>query len=100
MEQIRIVSQKRVRGEVECNDGEFAEIQTVGIEGGEKDLLLETIQVHREDTSYSCDQFRDKLPAESWLDICTTVEITRLKPDTNDLDQYVQARGDGPFRLQ
>ncbi|MGA8505370.1 MAG: hypothetical protein WB762_07160 [Candidatus Sulfotelmatobacter sp.] len=29
MEKTRIVSQKRVHGEVESNDGEFAEIQTV-----------------------------------------------------------------------
>jgi hypothetical protein len=54
MEKTRIVSHKRVQGEIEYNDGEFAEIQTVGIEGIEKDLLLETIQVHRGDTSYSC----------------------------------------------
>jgi hypothetical protein len=46
----RSISRKRVHGEVEHNDGEFAEIQTVGIEGIEKDLLLETIQVHRCDT--------------------------------------------------
>jgi hypothetical protein len=32
MEQTRIVSQERVHGEVEYNDGEFAEIQAVGIE--------------------------------------------------------------------
>jgi len=36
MEKTRIVSQKRVHGEVESNDGEFAEIQTVGIEGIER----------------------------------------------------------------
>jgi hypothetical protein len=33
MEKTRIVSHKRVQGEIEYNDGEFAEIQTVGIEG-------------------------------------------------------------------
>ena len=49
----RSISRKRVHGEVEHNDGEFAEIQTVGIEGIEKDLLLETIQVHRCDTDDS-----------------------------------------------
>ena len=70
MEKIRIVSQTRVHGEVEYNDGDFAEIQTVGIEGMEKDLLLETIQVHRNDASYTCDPFKDKLPVGSWLDVC------------------------------
>jgi hypothetical protein len=54
MEKIGIVSQKRVHGEVESNEGEVAEIQTVGVDGIEKDLLLETIQLHRGDTSYSC----------------------------------------------
>jgi sec-independent protein translocase protein TatA len=50
------------------------------MEGGglnEKNLLLKTIQVLREDTDYSCEQFRDKLPVGSWLDICTTLEIQR-----------------------
>ena len=39
---------KMVDGEVEFNDGKFAEVQTYGIEGIEKDLLLETVQNHRE----------------------------------------------------
>ena len=51
MEKTRIVSHKPVHGEVEANDGEFAEIQTAGIEGIEKELKrtlpLETLQVHR-----------------------------------------------------
>jgi hypothetical protein len=58
MKQVRVISQKRVHGEVQYNDGEFAEIQTVGIEEGEENLLLETIQVHRQDMSCSCAQFR------------------------------------------
>ncbi len=33
---------KRVEGEVEYNDGEFAEVMTIGIEGIEEGLLLET----------------------------------------------------------
>jgi hypothetical protein len=87
MEQTLVVSQERVHGQIEFNDGEFAEIQTVGIDGLEKDLLLGTIQVHREDTSYSCEQFQDKLPVGSWLDICTTIEVTRLESDTEGLDE-------------
>jgi hypothetical protein len=35
------------------DDGELAEIQTVGIEGIEKNLLLKAIRMHRGDTSYS-----------------------------------------------
>jgi hypothetical protein len=100
MEKTRIISQKRVHGEVEYNDGEFAEIQTVGIDGGEKDLLLETIQVHREDTTYSPEQFQDKLPVGSWLDICTTIEVTTLESNTDDLDEGGQVASDRQIRLQ
>jgi hypothetical protein len=101
-----IVFRKRVQGEVEFNDGEFAEIQTVGIEGIEKDLLLQTIQVHRGDTAYSCEQFERKVPVGSWLTICTTIEVTKLDSDTDldtddyDQDQDGEAAGGGQLRLQ
>jgi len=36
-----MLTSKRVECRVEYNDGEFAEIQTIGIEGIEKNLLLE-----------------------------------------------------------
>jgi hypothetical protein len=51
---------KDVRGVVEYNDGEFAEIQTVGIEGIEKALLLCKIQLHREDTDDSRQEFQSR----------------------------------------
>lgn len=41
----RMIVRKRVEGKVEYNDGEFAEVQTNGIEGIDTDLLLETIQI-------------------------------------------------------
>jgi hypothetical protein len=53
-----IVFRMQVQGDVVFNDGECAAIQTVGIEGTEKDLLLQTIQVHRGDAEYSCGQFQ------------------------------------------
>ena len=34
-----MVVSKKVEGEVEYNDGDFAEVQTFGIEGIEKNLL-------------------------------------------------------------
>jgi len=98
-----IIFRKQVHGEVEFNDGEFAEIQTVGIEGIEKDLLLQTIQVHRGDTGYSCEQFQRKVPVGSWLKICTTIEVTRMDSDTDvdsDDDQSGEAAGGGQLRLQ
>lgn len=45
-----IIVSTRTEGEVQYNDGEFAEIQTNGIDGIEKDLLLDTIQIDRDDT--------------------------------------------------
>ena len=50
MEKTEMVIRKKVEGRVDYNDGEFAEVQTVGIEGIEQDLLLETIQIHADDT--------------------------------------------------
>jgi hypothetical protein len=77
--------------------GELAEIQTVGIEGNEKNLLLETIQMHRGDTSYSCEHFQDKLPVGTRLDIRTMIEATTLEADTHDLDEGGKAIGEGPW---
>ena len=71
---------KRVEGEVEFNDGEFAEIQTYGIEGIEKDLLLKTVQIHREDTEDTSDEFQRRLPVGTVLEIITTTEFTKLEP--------------------
>ena len=58
MEKTRMVVRKRVEGRVDYNDGEFAEIQTVGIEGIEQDLLLKAIQIHCEDTNDTPDGFQ------------------------------------------
>jgi hypothetical protein len=99
MKKTRIISQKRVQGKVECNDGEFAEIQTVGIEGIEKDLLLETIQKHRDDRLYSRAQFQGKLLVGSWLEICTTIEVTTLKSEGNDVDEDDQGTNRHQVRL-
>ena len=47
MEKNQMMTLKQVEGEVEYNYGELADIQTVGTDGIEKNLLLETIQMHR-----------------------------------------------------
>jgi|HubBroStandDraft_4_1064222.scaffolds.fasta_scaffold11265_2 hypothetical protein len=39
-----MVINKKVKGEIDYDDGEFAEIHNSGIEGIEEDLLLETFQ--------------------------------------------------------
>ena len=75
MEKIAMVTSKRVGGEVEYNDGEFAEVQTFGIEGIETDLLLETIQIHREDTEDTPEGFQSRFPIGMMLTILTTTKI-------------------------
>jgi hypothetical protein len=74
-----MITSKRVEGLVEYNDGEFAEIQTVGIEGIEEDLLLETIQIHREDTQNTPKEFQQRFPVGMRLKILTTTEVTKKR---------------------
>lgn len=76
MDQTRMVVRKRVEGRIDYNDGEFAEVQIVGIEGIELGLWLETIQLHREDTNDTSDEFRRRFPHGMWLDILTITDIT------------------------
>jgi len=66
---------KRLAGEVQYNDGQFIEIQTVGTEGIEKSLLIETIQVDRSETTDTPEQFQRRFPIGMWLEICTTMEL-------------------------
>ena len=66
---------KKVAGDVDLNDGEFAEVTTIGVEVIEKDLLLDTFQIHREDTDDTPDQFRRRFSIGMRLDITTTTKI-------------------------
>ena len=66
---------KRLEGEVQYNDGQFAEVQTVGTEGHEQGLLLDTIQLHREDTNDTREEFHHRFPVGMWLDVWTTTKI-------------------------
>jgi hypothetical protein len=69
---------ERVEGVVEYNNGEFAEVRTYGVEGIEDGLLLETIQVHREDTEDMPEEFQRRFPVGMRLDIVTSTEITPI----------------------
>jgi hypothetical protein len=62
-----VIVTKRVEGEVQFNDGEFAEVQTYGIEGIEKDLLLKTVHIHRGDTDNTSVSFKRHFP---WAPCC------------------------------
>ena len=72
----QIIVSKRTEGEVQHNGGEFAEIQTNGIDGIEKDLLLDTIQIDRDDIGDTPEVFKRKLEVGMWLDISTQTVLT------------------------
>jgi hypothetical protein len=78
MEKAQMLISKRVEGEVDYNDGEFAEVLTFGIEGIEKDLALEMIQIHCEDTEDTSEEFQRRFPVGRRLSILTSTEITAI----------------------
>lgn len=91
MEKTKMITRQRVEGEVQYNNGEFAEVLTFGIEGIEKDLALETIQIHCEDTGDTPEQFRQRFPVGTTLSILTITEITR-----NRVRRALQSNSGGP----
>jgi hypothetical protein len=84
---------KRIEGEVEFNDGEFAEVQTYGIEGIEKNLLLQTIQIHREDTDNTSNEFQKRFSVGTVLEITTTTELTIQEPGLDGQDLRTAVTG-------
>ena len=74
-----MLTSKQVEGQVEYNDGEFAEIQTIGIEGIEKDIWLDTVQIHRVDTENTPDEFQRRFPVGVKLTVLTTTEVTKKR---------------------
>jgi hypothetical protein len=91
MEKTKMITRQRVEGEVQYNNGEFAEVLTFGIEGIEKDLALETIQIHCEHTGDTPEQFRQRFPVGTTLSILTITEITR-----NRVRRALQSNSGGP----
>jgi len=60
--------------------------------------LLGAIQIHREDTSDTSEEFQHRFPVGMWLDIVTTTEIT---PESTDEFAESGAPMDHPqLRLQ
>jgi hypothetical protein len=51
MPKTQLIIRKVLEGRIAHNDGDFAEIETIGTEGIEKNLWLDTIQTHREDSA-------------------------------------------------
>ena len=75
MENNQTVVRKRVAGAIEFNDGEFSEIQTIGMEGIENNLILETLKIHHSDTENPSEEFQRRFPVGMRLGIVTTTEI-------------------------
>lgn len=71
-----MIIRKQLAGQVEYNNGYFAEIQTVGTEGIEKHLRLDQFQISVEDTTDTVEQFQLRFPVGMWLDVTTTTEVT------------------------
>jgi hypothetical protein len=79
---LAMTTRKEVRGEVLYNDGDFAEIQTIGAEGIARDLLFDTVQIHRSDTDDAVAEFQRRFRVGTRLHISTTIEarIDCLRP--------------------
>lgn len=67
---------KKLAGKIQHNDGDCAEIQVVGRQGIDRDLLLDRFQVDRADTTDTSEEFLQRFPIGLWLDITSITEIT------------------------
>jgi hypothetical protein len=74
-----MVIRKRVEGEVLYNNGDFAEVATIGIEGIEKDLWLDTIQIDCSQTEDTPEEFQHRFPVGMRLCILTITEIKKKR---------------------
>lgn len=71
-----MIVRETVEGVVQYNDGDFAEVDTTGTVGIDKGIFLDTIQIHREDTDDTPEEFQRRFPFGTRLDIQTTTEFT------------------------
>jgi hypothetical protein len=95
-----VVTTKTVLGEVQYNDGEFAEVETQGVDGIETGLILETIQVRRSDTNDGAMEFKRKFRVGTLLDVTTTVEVRPTSKTARDLDELNHAADEVQRRFE
>jgi hypothetical protein len=69
----------RREGPVVYNNGDIAEVEAGGVEGEEKGLFLETIQLDAGDTGDTPEEFQRRFPVGTWLKLSITTEITVLR---------------------
>ena len=80
-----------MEGQVEYNNGEFAEVVTIGVEGIEKGLWSDSIQISSCDTKETAEQFRDRFPVGARLRILTITEITRMPKNKKEGKTHTKA---------
>jgi hypothetical protein len=91
MERSSVTIQKRVEGQVVFNNGQFAEIETYGIDGIETGLFLDTIQVDRGATASDMRNFKRTFRRGTCLEISTTLEISRIHRSGRDWKKLREA---------
>jgi len=79
---------KKVEGEVDYNDGEFAELKTIGIEGIENGLWLGTMTIQRDTTEETVEAFLQRYPVGMRLEIVTTTEIRPIGQSPDGLNEW------------
>ena len=88
-----MVITKEVEGVVDSNDGEFAEINTIGIEGIEDGLWLGTMQIRRVNMEDTRKDFLQRLPVGMRLRVVTTTEIKPIRQSPADLNEWTSETG-------
>jgi hypothetical protein len=100
MSKIQLTIRKRVEGQVQCNQGDFAEIVTHGISGIDTGLIVETIQISRYDTSDGTKEFRRKFRVGTLLDIMTTVDFRSTSRSARDWKELSDAADEVQRRFE
>jgi hypothetical protein len=91
----KMIIRKSVAGHVIYNDGDLAEIELVGVEGVEKNLVLDTMQVSIYETTDTKEQFLRRFPADMWLNMTLTTGITPYRQQRKRARQKSEDRESG-----
>jgi hypothetical protein len=90
-----MIIRKSLAGHVSYNDGDLVEIELVGVEGVEKNLVLDTTQVSIYETTDTKEQFLQRFPAGTWLNMTLTTEITPYRQQRKRTRQKSEDRESG-----
>jgi hypothetical protein len=87
MKRVSVTVIKKTLGMIEHNDGEFVEVQNIGIEGIETGLHLDRVQIQRSDTEYNRRDFLRRFKVGGLLDVCTTLRVAPTSKTGKQLKQ-------------